>query len=84
MYGCTAKAAFRQCLGPIGTGIQVCYIASFMCLALFMGAQTFFNFLFLPHQKQYTRLKKSNHTSLLLFLYMMLCEIAVFVLNDMA
>lgn len=51
VFGCQTMDPFRQCFGNYGLQMQIITLVSFVIFALFLAAQTYFNFEFLPSRK---------------------------------
>ncbi len=83
MYNCSNVVAFRQCHAHYNLYIQAIAIISFALFAALVLAQTFFNFDFLPHKKEFRRIKKSSFVPLAISTYLIVNEALSYFLIDM-
>jgi hypothetical protein len=81
---CDETSVFSLCVPNISIINRGLFIISFLVLLGLLGCQSYFNFEFLPKNKSYVRLKKSSHTPLTFYLYFILAELIVIVLQDLA
>lgn len=74
--------AFKQCYTTYNIYIQALAILSFGLFATLVLAQTFFNFDFIPHKKEFRRIKRSSFMPVAIIAYLILNEALAYFLID--
>jgi hypothetical protein len=83
MYNCNDPLPFRQCFASYNVYLQTIAILSFSLFAGLVLCQTFFNFDFLPHKKEFRRIKKSSFVPAAISGYLIINEALAYFLGDM-
>ena len=82
MYNCNANIMLRRCLANYNVPLQAIAIVSFALFALLTLAQTFFNFDFIAHKKEFRRIKKSSFLPVGIVVFLLLNEALSYFMAD--